>query len=130
MILDTTFLIDLMNEDDSAVVKLLELSQKNIGTAITVLSLFELYGGVFRRNANLNEKQKVLEVLTSQVIYVLDAKSAEIAGKIEAELSDKGQIISPPDILIAGICIKNNEPLLTRNVEHFSRIKGLKIEKY
>ncbi len=32
--------------------------------------------------------------------------------------------------MIAGICIANEEPILTRNVNHFSNIAGLTVESY
>ena len=32
--------------------------------------------------------------------------------------------------MIAGICIANEEPILTRNVTHFSNIAGLAVESY
>ena len=36
-------------------------------------------------------------------------------------------MIGLADILSAGICLANDLPLLTRNVEHFNRIEGLKL---
>ncbi len=39
-------------------------------------------------------------------------------------------MIDPEDAMIAGIALINNESVLTKNVEHFSRIRDLKIETY
>ncbi|KAF5434089.1 putative nucleic acid-binding protein, contains PIN domain [Candidatus Methanophagaceae archaeon] len=39
-------------------------------------------------------------------------------------------MIDPEDAMIAGIALINDESVLTRNVEHFSRIRDLKIETY
>lgn len=39
-------------------------------------------------------------------------------------------MIDPEDAMIAGIALINNETVLTKNVEHFSRIRDLKIETY
>jgi predicted nucleic acid-binding protein len=36
-------------------------------------------------------------------------------------------MIGLADILSAGICLSNNLPLLTRNVEHFNRVEGLRL---
>jgi predicted nucleic acid-binding protein len=36
-------------------------------------------------------------------------------------------LIGLADILSAGICLSNELPLLTRNVDHFNRIEGLKL---
>lgn len=40
------------------------------------------------------------------------------------------RMIDPEDAMIAGIALINDESVLTRNVEHFSRIRDLKIETY
>lgn len=39
-------------------------------------------------------------------------------------------MIDPEDAMIAGIALINDESVLTKNVEHFSRIRDLKIETY
>lgn len=39
-------------------------------------------------------------------------------------------MIDPEDAMIAGIALLSNETILTKNVEHFSRIRNLKIETY
>ncbi len=39
-------------------------------------------------------------------------------------------MIDPEDAMIAGIALHNSEVVLTKNVEHFSRIRDLKIETY
>jgi predicted nucleic acid-binding protein len=60
----------------------------------------------------------------------LDLESAFLAGDIQKELIRKGEIIDPEDCMIAGIALKSNEPLLTRNLKHFKRIPGLQVETY
>ena len=51
------------------------------------------------------------------------------AGIIHGDLIKKGWVIEPVDCMIAGIAKVYNKPVLTRD-EHFSRIEGLKVEKY
>ena len=60
----------------------------------------------------------------------LDAVAAERAGEVDAHLLRQGAPIDPEDSMIAGIALASGEPLLTRNVRHFSRIAGLRIEEY
>ena len=43
-------------------------------------------------------------------------------------LREKGASIGVIDEMIAGMCKALNSTLVTRNVKHFSRISGLKIE--
>ena len=56
-------------------------------------------------------------------------KSSKIAGEIMAELRRKQNLIDIRDLFIGSICIENDVPLLTQNISHFERIKGLEIVK-
>lgn len=40
-------------------------------------------------------------------------------------MKSKGVVIGNRNILIAGICVSNSLPLLTRNAARFSRVKDL-----
>ncbi len=130
MILDTSFMIDLLRGKKSAVSKIKELEANSIATGITTPSIFELFVGISVTRRPVAEKNKIMDILKSWGIFALDADSAGIAGKIHGELIKNGEIIDPEDSMIAGIAIHNNEPLLTKNVKHFQRIPGLKIEEY
>lgn len=130
MILDTTFLIDIMEQDVSAVDKLNSLIKKGEPQLVTALTLFELYSGVTRCSQPDQEKQKILLALRGQVIVHLDADAAERAGEIDGELAKKGLMVSPIDCLIGGISIIKKEKVLTRNVKDFSKMKGVQVESY
>lgn len=129
MILETSFVIDFLNGKKDAVEKISYLVGENVDCAITSPTIFEIWSGIVSLKKGENEKNKTKLLLNNQIIYGLDAESAEIAGKIHGELVLKGQKIDPTDCMIAGIAIKNNLPVLTRD-GHFERVDGLKIEKY
>jgi len=130
MILDTTFLIDLMKEDPAAVKKLKELERDKITQNIAALTLYELYVGIMLSTKPEKEKRKVLDTLASMNILGLNAKSAAKAGEVQGKLIREGKMIDPEDAMIAGIALLNNEIVLTKNVEHFSRIRALITETY
>jgi len=50
---------------------------------------------------------------------------ADTAAATRRLLGRRGEGIGVPDYLVAGVCIANGYPLLTRNVAHFSRVPGL-----
>ena len=52
------------------------------------------------------------------------------AADIYAALRGEGAIISDADILVASIAIINNLVLVTNNINHFSRIKGLLLDNW
>ena len=129
MILETSFVIDFLNGKNNAVSKISSLINEDVDCIITTPTIFEVWSGIISLKKGENEKTKTKSLLNNQIVYDLDIESAEIAGKIHGELLLKGLTIDPADCMIAGIAIKNNLPILTRD-GHFERIEGLKIESY
>ncbi len=129
MILDTSFVVDLMDRQPDAVNKFWAIQgQENL--FVTTPTIFELWSGIARSSRPEQEKRKVLEVLDSQLVLELDEESAEQGGKIDGMLVREGLRIEPEDCMIAGIAKHHQEKVLTRNVKHFGRIKGLSVESY
>ncbi|MBI1935858.1 PIN domain-containing protein [Candidatus Woesearchaeota archaeon] len=129
MILDTSFVIDLIKGRPNAVSKLKELEKENVPYSITSPTVYELWSGLVSLEKSEKEKQKTTSLISEQIIYFLDDKSAEEAGKIDGKLIKIGKMIEPEDCMIAGIAVTNNQKLLTKD-PHFKRIEGLKVELY
>lgn len=128
--LDSTFVIDLLRgkKDVQAIKE--NLDKTNEPIMITTPTVIEITRCLYLSNVHLNERQKVEGLFSSLVILDLDSKSAMLAGKIEAELIRSDKQIDLEDIMISSIAITNNQKLITRDVKHFKRIKGLEIESY
>ena len=71
-----------------------------------------------------------MSILSDQPIIGFDRASAEMAGEIDGTLVRQGKRIGIVDSMIAGIALKSQEKVITRNVKDFSRIRGLEIESY
>jgi len=127
MILETTFIIDLMNGNPEAIEKIKQINETQF---ITTPTIFELWSGIAQSKKPVQEKKKILAVLESQLVLNLDKESSEEAGEIDGTLIKEGQQIDPEDSMIAGIAKAYGEKILTRNVSHFDRIKGIEIETY
>jgi len=54
----------------------------------------------------------------------------EKATDIHIALKSNGQLIGSADILIAAYCLVNNYTLVTRNINDFERVEGLKIDNW
>ena len=127
--LDTSFILDLFRKRDASIVKLKSLASKEL--ASTEVNYFEVLFGVFKRHQfSQNELMSVQNFFSSIRIFSLDSLSAYKAAEIAGELSKKGLTIETNDALIAGICLVNNCEIVTKDIKHFSRIKGLKVETY
>ena len=130
MILDTCFIIDVMDGDTTAIKKLREMENKSLPQIITSPTIFEIYSGLEASIKKDEEKGKIKGTLSKMTLLSFDTNAAEISGHIDGKLVKSGQTIGPVDSMIAGIAISRNEKLLTRNIKHFSRIAELKTESY
>lgn len=63
-------------------------------------------------------------------LVVVDLHAAQGAGRIRRFLRGQGRLLPEADILIAACALRDSEPLVTDNLEHFSRIPGLEIVGY
>jgi len=127
MIADTSFVIDLLRKDEKAVEKAEKLEKNNRAYSLSSPTVYELWVGVARSNSD--QKEEILDIISSQIIYGLDQKSSLEAGKIQKELIENGERIGHMDALIAGIAKKNTGTVLTDNTEEFDRVEGLETKE-
>lgn len=122
VVVDTDVIIDYLRrvEPQADVFKELYVEDRVLFTSV---SAYELRVGSERAKRQI----KLQDLFQPENTLVFDLKSAIIAGRVLTDLRTKGQEISPGDILIAGICLSNGLPLLTRNTEHFCRIPKLRL---
>ena len=59
-----------------------------------------------------------------------DYDAAEEYGRLRADLTKRGMIIGPNDLMIAAIALANDVKLVTHNTAEFSRVPGLTIEDW
>lgn len=124
IIADTDVLIDFLFDKEPMASRIsLELERGELRT--TVLNRFELLSGRYA------EKQQtaVAQLLEAVPTFLLDDGAADRAAHVRNELEKHGLGIGMGDSLIAGIALQNKGTLLTRNQKHFSRVKGLHLEK-
>ena len=128
--LDTTFLIDFLKNDKSAIDKALELKDEEIFT--TSVNVFEVLLGIYRRKASQQiELENFKKLISNFDVLQFDTKSSFIASKITADLISGGREINAMDCMVAGTMLsKNCHDIVTRNKEHFQRIKGIGVEVY
>ena len=90
---------------------------------LTAITTFELHLGQMKM-----KRRDALDDFISQFTFLpFDYPASAAAAKIQAALDEKGAGIGVPDILIAGICISRNIPLLTLNTKHFPRVPELRL---
>ncbi|WP_310921767.1 type II toxin-antitoxin system VapC family toxin [Haloarcula saliterrae] len=129
MLLDTSFLIDLMNGDEDAVEKARELETDFVQQRLSSMTLFELYYGVARATDSEAEREKIEQVLASKPVHPADSAIMRKAGRRSGELMNEGNAVTDGDMIIGMTADVVDEPVLTRNVDDFERL-GVDVETY
>lgn len=89
---------------------------------VTAVAAFELrLGADF-----LPRGTEIMRLLNSRTIP-LDLPSAAGAGQVFSTLRSAGTGIGMADCMLAGICLRHDLPLATRNTRHFERVEGLQL---
>lgn len=129
MILDTAFLIDVMNSEDGVaeIVADLDASGTSMVTTPTVMELWE---GIHRADATQAERESVRELLEGLREVPFDRECALKAGEINADLASSGRPIDTEDVMIGATALVHDVPVVTRNVSHFERIDDLEVVSY
>lgn len=123
-LLDTDVLINHLRGKEILSAELLE-----DGAAISIITLAELLYGVYKSDNPDESLSKLEENLNLLGLIVENLNEIVIAefGKNKAELESLGLRLEDFDLLIAATAIVSKLILVTRNVKHFERIKGLKV---
>lgn len=129
MLLDTSFLIDLMNGDEDAIAKARELEANLIQQRLSSMTLFELYYGIERSNQSKGKREKVENVLSSKPVHPADTAVMRKAGRLSGKLVNEGNTVDDGDVIIGVTADVVDEPVLTRNVDDFDRL-GVDVETY
>lgn len=130
MILDTTFVIDLLRGKKNAEKKAKELENSDETVIVPTPVVFELFAGIVQSDAPMSERRKIEEFTKAYAHTDLGYTEAKEAGEILGRLLLEGKRIGIIDTLIAGFAIKRGETILTRNPDHFERIEGITTETY
>lgn len=129
MLLDTTFLVDVLRGAEGVEDLERELNDRGAGT-VSAISVMELWEGIRRMDRTKDEQAAVDRLLSGLTEASFDRETAMRAGTLNAELTDAGEPIDVEDVMIAATALQRDEPVLTRNVDHFDRIDGLDVERY
>ncbi len=90
----------------------------------------ELHTGVERAERPVEERRKIDAVCGAVVTVYPGPTFAAIYGRSLAHLQRSGPVIGTMDLLIATTAIVAAAPLVSRNVDHFQRIDGLRVISY
>ena len=129
VIFDTSVLIE-AERRKAEIDKLTENREEEI-FGISVITVAELLHGLHRADSTkrrLKRSAYVEKIIELFPIYVFETSIARIYAELWSDLSKKGIQIGAHDLIIGSTALSLGFSVATRNMRHFERIEGLKIE--
>lgn len=130
MIEDTSFIIDVLHNDSDALAYLEIIEKERRPEKVAAITVLELYEAVPQLDIPDKRQQKILDVLDTRHTIAADETIMRKAGKISGTLRSRGEQIDREDCLIGATALLTDEPVVTRNREHFARIDDLTVKSY
>lgn len=123
-LLDSNIIIDVFRGDAKAIDRMKGIEE----VYVPAIVIGELYYGANRSNQVERRIAEVEQLQTKANVLEINTTTAQLYGKIKAQLFNQGNPIPENDIWIAAIATEHAMVLLTRDA-HFERVEGIKIEK-
>lgn len=125
VLLDTDIFSELLKSVDRRIVHRAEEHVSSEGPyAISTITVMEIVKGLRKKDQEERIRRFVAGLATILVLN-FDQSSAELAGRISADLESSGQPIGRADPMVAAIALRHDLTLVTGNLSHFERIASL-----
>lgn len=133
MILDTSYLISLLERDEAAFQRGMDLYREGTPARVSMASVFELFYGA-AVTLDDEERRRVRNVLMGYPPVAIDEEIARLAatmlGRADREAGGPMRSgVEANDAYIGATARAYSEPVLTRNVDDFERL-DVEVETY
>jgi len=130
-LLDTNVLSEIIRKRPSAAVLAHLRNAPQDALFTSSVSVMELrFGAVRTQGGSILWERIRKDVLARVKIVPLDEEIAERAGDILADLDSRGSPIGIEDVMIGATALVSHLTVVTRNVKHLTRIRGLVVENW
>ena len=127
--LDTNAVAAILREDQPFIRRVAAAVARRDRVTLNAISYFETKRGLVA--PMFSKKLTVFGRFVKRFeILPLDLAAPDAAADIYADLRRKGTPLEDADILVAGIALAKDAVLITRNLKHFRRIEGLRLESW
>ena len=129
-LIDTDIFSEILKGIDSHVVAQAVAYRAILGRyTISTITVLEVVKGLHKIQRE-DRIEQFLDGLVTVDVLTLDVQSAELAGRIYADLERTGQTIGRADPIIAAIALRHGLTLVTGNQAHYQRIQNLGYQLY
>jgi tRNA(fMet)-specific endonuclease VapC len=127
-LLDTNLCIRVLRDRPAAVRRRFNLEAD--GLSISSIVLTELLHGAAKSARPVENRNEVEKFAARLDVLPFDARAADHAADIRANLERRGQTIGAYDLLIAGHARSLGLVVVTGNLAEFQRVEGLRCEDW
>jgi tRNA(fMet)-specific endonuclease VapC len=127
--LDTNIITAFLKNDLRVVQSVSEYLEFFDKLTINIISYYEILRGL-KDLGNEEKLNRFEDFIQENELVSIRKSTVEKAAEIYAYLKKEGNLIEDADILMAATAIVEELVLITNNIKHFKRIKGLKIDNW
>jgi tRNA(fMet)-specific endonuclease VapC len=124
-LVDTDWVIHYLNGHSEIVAHLQDLSPQ--GIALSLISLAELYEGVFYSRDPQRSERGLQDFLRGVELVGIDEDTTKIFGRERGRLRAQGKTVGDFDLLIGATALRLGFTVLTNNRRHFELIENLQM---
>ena len=125
-LVDTDWVINYLNGHPGIVQRLDELKER--GLALSIVSLAELYEGIYYSTDPSGNEADLNDFLRGVVVIGVDEETCKVFGRERGRLRATQRTIGDLDLLIGSTALRHELTLLTNNRRHFELIDSIAIE--
>ncbi len=130
MILETSFLIDMMRGRPEAAALVEAIDRSGEAIALPAPGLFELWIGAGRSRRSRGEMERIGSLVAAFDVLPLTDVDAKEAGLLQAKLSLAGLTMGTVDVLVAGMAKARGETLVTGDRDFSAVQRDVRIRSY
>ena len=127
---DTSFLIALIRRKPEVERRLESYTQEDEEISTTPICACELFAGAYKSTRRDLEIKKVKGLLSRMRLLEFTIQACERFGKIRDQMEAAGTPRGDLDNKIASKALAHNQPIVTRDIDHFEKIPGLTVETW
>ena len=124
-LVDTDWVIHYLNGHPEIVGHIQDLNPQGVG--LSVISLAELYEGVFYSRHPRKSEEELQDFLRGFELVGIDEQVTRVFGRVRGRLRAEGKTVGDLDLLIGATALQLGLTLLTNNRRHFELIEKLQI---
>ena len=126
--LDTDVLIDFMKKPSDITKRTMQgFLENKVSVCTTSINTFELWLGAHLAPEEMKIVKETEDFLGQIEVMNFDYEASIEASRVLANLRKRGRIIEIRDLFVGCVCKVASTHLITRNLKHYRRIRGLRV---